>query len=157
MPRFTYPIDWRIVQPDPTGPMRIRMMAWLPVEIRTETGERWRDVSTIVDTGASYSFMPTALARSRGLPIPSATSRVELLTANGRQASVVRDADFAVRFPRMPELTFDLLWLLRDDLPIDAPALLGLHNTVDLLSVLFDGTPRPDGLMGCMEFATRIA
>ena len=67
---------------------------------------------------------------------------------------MVRDADFTIRFPRLPELTFDLLWLLRDDLPLDAPAMLGLHNAVDLLNILFDGTPRPDGLMGCMEFAT---
>lgn len=156
MPRFAYPINWRLVQPDPAGPARIRMMALLPIQIRTVAGS-WFDVDTVVDTGASYSFMSTAAAHSRGFPIPSATSRVELLTANGRQAAVVRDADYSVRFPRMPELTFDLLWLLRDDLPLDAPALLGLHNTIDLLNILFDGTPRPDGLMGCMEFAARSA
>lgn len=156
MPRFTFPIEWKLAQPDPSGPQRVRMTTWLPILVRAAT-EEWISVRALVDTGASFSFLSTAYARQKHLPIPLATSRVELLTASGLQPSVVRDADFAVRFPRMPELTFDLLWLLRDDLPIDAPALLGLHNTVDLLSVLFDGTPRPDGLMGCMEFATRIA
>jgi hypothetical protein len=132
------------------------MTAWLPISIRSTTGE-WIAVRVLVDTGASFSFMSTAYARQKKLPVPSATSHAALLTAAGPKASVVRDADFTIRFPRMPELSFDLLWLLRDDLPLDAPALLGLHNTVDLLNILFDGAPRPDGLMGCMEFAARSA
>ena len=90
-------------------------------------------------------------------PIPRTTSRITVLTANGLQSVLVRDADYLLQFPRLPECTFDLRWLLRDDLPLDAPVLLGLHNTVDLLSILFDGTMRPDAFMGCMEFATRAA
>jgi hypothetical protein len=156
MPRFTQPIDWRIVQPDPVGPVRIRMHAWLPVSIRTAAGN-WVEFLTTVDTGASFSFMPTAAARSHGLPVPRATSRITLLTANGAQPVTVRDADYLLRFPRLPERTFDLRWLLRDDLTVDGPVLLGLHNTVDLLSILFGGTMRPDGFMGCMEFVARDA
>ena len=68
MPRFTYPIDWRIAQPDPNGPVRIRMVAWLPIEVRTATENEWRDVQTIVDTGASFSFILRAVRNEPFLP-----------------------------------------------------------------------------------------
>ena len=69
--------------------------------------------------------------------------------------AVVRDGEVHVRFPRLEGRTFLLHCLFRDDLSGDVQQLLGLHNTVDLLTLVFDGTPRPDGLMGCMELITR--
>jgi hypothetical protein len=156
VPRFTHPLTWRLVQPDPAGPVRVRVTSYVPIQLRN-TRDRWVGLDALVDTGASYSMMPTEWARRRRLPVPATTSRVNLLTANGPHAVAVRDAVYAVRFPRLPERTFELLWLLRDDLPVSAPVLLGLHNTVDLVSILFDGEMRPDGFMGCIEFSARDA
>jgi hypothetical protein len=78
-----------------------------------------------------------------------------LQTADGTTAATARDGSIDTRFARLPEVTFDLLWLLRDDIPADVQPVLGLHNLIDLLTVTFDGTMRPGAFMGCMEFVTR--
>jgi hypothetical protein len=132
------------------------MVMWAEVvaELRG-AGGRWNPLPCLVDTGASFSVISTDRARALGLAVPPTASRINLQTADGTTAATVRDGSLDCRFARLREVTFDLLWLFRDDIPADVQPVLGLHNLIDLLTVTFDGTPRPGALMGCMEFATR--
>ena len=58
MPWFRKPLSWRIVQPDPLGPMRLRLRATVDIEIERSIGD-WIKVKdhAIIDTGASYSTL----------------------------------------------------------------------------------------------------
>ncbi|MCI0703202.1 MAG: retroviral-like aspartic protease family protein [Planctomycetia bacterium] len=156
MPRFTHPISWQLTNTDENrpGPTRITMRAEIPVEVEDQSGT-WRELVVVIDTGASFSMMRTSLATSLGLAIPVTTSTMPLRTATGLVRDVVRDGEIHLRFLPFPERTFLLKCIFRDTLPTDIPPVLGLHNTLDLLTILFDGTRRPDGFMGCMEFITR--
>ena len=150
MPRFTHPLSWRL-NPTPNGPLRIAVRAEIAVEILNASGD-WIELLCLVDTGASFPMMGTQLARSMDLAIPTTTNTLKLRTAEGVVDSLVRDGELTLRFPQMPERELALKWVFRDDQPAAVPAVLGLHNTIDLMSILFDGTKRPDGFMGCMEF-----
>jgi hypothetical protein len=156
MPRFTQPFWHRLQQTDPAGPLRLVLRSEVSVELRDTAGD-WVLFDCLVDTGASFSVISTDKARAHGLAVPATTSRVDFETADGTTAAVVRDGSLDLRFARLPEVTFDLLWLFRDDIPGDVQPVLGLHNVIDLLTVVFDGTPRPGAAMGYMEFITRPA
>ena len=154
MPRFVQPFAWWLSSSDPDGPLRLIMRSDVWIEVQG-AGGRWAAFECMVDTGACFPTMPTSVARRMGLAIPPTASPVEVETADGTTTALVRDGELKVRFLRLPERIFSLKWWFRDDLADDVQPLLGLHNTVDLLTLVFDGTPRPDGLMGCMEFITR--
>jgi len=154
MPRFTHPFWWRTHQSDPVGPLRLVMRADVRVELRDAGGD-WSLIECLVDTGASFSVISTERARSLGLTVPRTFSRIDLQTADGTTAATVRDGSIDTRFARLPEITFDLLWLFRDDIPATVEPVLGLHNLIDLLTVTFDGTMRPGAMMGVIEFVTR--
>ncbi|HYH67169.1 MAG TPA: retropepsin-like aspartic protease [Urbifossiella sp.] len=154
MPRFTHPFTYRLRPADPAGPLRMVMWADVLVELRGADGQ-WNPINCLVDTGASFSVISTDRARGLGLTVPRRTSRIDVQTADCTTAAVVRDGSLDTRFARLREVTFDLLWLFRDDIPPTVEPVLGLHNLIDLFTVTFDGTPRPDTLMGFMEFVTR--
>ena len=161
MPRFTHPITWHLTNSDEVspGPLRITMRADIPVEIEDRVGE-WLETTVVIDTGASYSLIGTRYARGTlNLFIPPPTSVMRLRTATGLVNVPITDGEIHLRFPQLPERTFRLKCMFRDQ-SADVPPVLGLHNLIDLITIRFDGTPLPnagpthpgDGLMGSMEF-----
>ena len=161
MPRFTHPITWHLTNTDEAspGPLRITMRATILVEIEDQDGN-WRDARMVVDTGASFSLLGTTYAREGlNLLVPPPTSAMRLRTATGLIDVPITDGEIHLRFPQLPERTFRLKCMFRDQ-PADVPPVLGLHNLIDLITIRFDGTPMPnagpthpgDGLMGSMEF-----
>lgn len=153
MPRFTHPIDWELTNTDENrpGPPRIRMRAEIGVEVEDMTG-RWRELNVVVDTGASYSMIGTGVARGLILTVPPPSGTITLRTATGLATSPIRDGEIHLRFTQLPGHTFRLKCVFRDNQPPGVPPVLGLHNTIDLLNILFDGSQRPDAFMGCMTF-----
>lgn len=161
MPRFAHPLRWQLTNTDENapGPSRITMRAIITVEVEDRAGD-WRRVEVIVDTGASYPMMGTHQATAvLNLAVPPPAGTIVLRTATGRIDVPVADGELHLRFPQLPGLMFRLKCLFRDQ-PLDVLPVLGLHNTVDLIKLVFDGTswpsagpPRPDdGFMGSMEF-----
>ena len=165
MPRFTHPISWRLTntEENAAGPVRITLRARLYIDLQDRDGNWTGGVEFVIDTGASFPVMRTALARSLHLPVPAETSTVALTTGDGRREAVVRDGELRIRFPELPDQHFPIKCVFRDDQPEGVPPVLGLHNTLDLFRLRFDGTPLPhggamshgDGFMGYMEFVTR--
>ena len=164
MPRFAHPLTWQLtnVDGDAPGPMRISMRARVMAEVEDRTGT-WRAIQFVIDTGASFPIMRTGLAEALRLEVPHEASPISFTTADGRRASVVRDGELHLRFPQLLGQTFRLKCLFRDNQPAGVPPVLGLHNTLDLLGIRFDGTTMPsagpahpeDGFMGYVEFTTR--
>jgi hypothetical protein len=155
MPRFVQPLWHGLQQPDPAGPLRLILRADVKVELRTAAGG-WVEAEMMVDTGAAFPTFPTRRAEALGLSVPAATSVVQFETANERRTrSVVRDGAITLRFLALPEVEFGLKCLFRDDVPAEVGPVLGLHNTVDLMTLVFDGTPRPGARMGYPEVITR--
>lgn len=151
MPRFTQPLQWQLTNTDEnqSGPPRITTKAKLTVELEDQSGV-WRELEVIIDTGASFPMMGTLLATNMKLVVPTATSTLPLRTATGLVQEIVRDGEIHLRFPQIRERTFRLKCVFRDTQPTGVPPVLGLHNTISLFSILFDGTQRPDAFMGSM-------
>lgn len=138
--------------------MRITMRALLTLEVEDQSGI-WRKLEVVVDTGASYPTLGLDVAESLNLDVPPPSGTMRLRTAAGLIDAPVHDGELHVRFPQLPGQTFRLKCLFRDQ-PPDVPPLLGLHNTIDLMTITFDGSSRPhagamrpdDGFMGSMLF-----
>jgi hypothetical protein len=127
------------------------MRAKINLELEDRSGV-WRELEVIIDSGASFPMMGTLLATSLNLAVPTTTSTLPLRTATGLIQEVVRDCELHIRFPQLREQSFRLKCIFRDAQPSGVPPVLGLHNTIELISILFDGTRRPDAFMGCMMF-----
>jgi hypothetical protein len=153
MPRFVQPLQWQLTNTDESrlGPVRITMRARITVELEDRSGA-WRGLEVIIDTGASFPMMGTLLARNLNLAVPVTTSALPLRTATGLVNEVVRDGEIHLRFTQLRERTFRLKCIFRDAQPSGVPPVLGLHNTIALFNILFDGSRRPDAFMGCMTF-----
>jgi hypothetical protein len=129
----------------------LTVRATVHVEIEDQTGG-WIGVEFVIDTGASFPHLGTSLASNLNLSVPSLTSHLSLRTATGLVNEIVRDGEIHLRFPQLPQHTFHLKCVFRDSQPSGVPPVLGLHNTIDTFSILFDGSMRPDALLGSMTF-----
>lgn len=160
MPRFRHPLRWRPTNTaeDAVGPVRLTMRASIKVEVEDRTGD-WRGVEVIIDTGASYPILGTCQAALLNLELPPPSGTIWLRTATGLVEVPIHDGELHLRFLQLPERTFRLKCIFRDQ-PAEVPPVLGLHNTLDLMTLTFDGTSLPsagplcpdDGFMGSMEF-----
>lgn len=154
MPWFRQPLDHRLRQPDPNGPIRVSIRARIELHIERVPGV-WLGVDNfLVDTGASFTILSTEWARAQGFSVPRAVSQMPLMTAGGDRTARVRDADLRVRFARLCEHPFDLAVVFSEAHPPTVPPLLGLHNLLNTWKYTFDGTPEPAALMGHMRFDT---
>ena len=153
MTQFSEPFAWRIGSTQ-NGPIRLYLRAEVVVEFLT-TWNEWIPTTCLVDTGASFPTIRTGLARTLGLTIPSELETIQVNSANGVVQDEARDGQLMIRFPQIPDRTFSLKWIFRDHQPAGVPPVLGLHNTIDLMKILFDGTPVPDAIMGRMVFDLR--
>ena len=156
MPWFRQPISWRIMQPDPLGPMRLRLRSCVDIEIERVAGD-WITVKdfALVDSGASYTTISADWARAIGLSIPVNSSRLPVVTAAGRFDHIVHDGDIRIRFVRMPEVEFTLGCVFSENYSPSSPLLIGLHNILDHWSFGFHGESDPDAPMGHMRFETQ--
>lgn len=154
MPWFRQPLEHRLRQPDPNGPIRVSIRARIALEIQLAPTVWYNVDRFLVDTGASFTILSTEWARNRGIRVPARTSTVPLMTAGGDRTARVRDADLRVRFARLCERPFDLAVLFSDDYSPAAPPLLGLHNLLNSWQFTVSGAFDPAAAMGHMRFDT---
>jgi hypothetical protein len=149
MPTIALPLRQSIL--DRPGSDRIRRLVSTACEgLRIETADgRWRRVNhCLIDTGAGYTQMSATLARSMGIHFPSETSELGQLNATGRRTIHVHDGELRVRFPQLPDHTFRLYCLFVEETPPSVPVLIGLHDTLDVFRLAFDGRPAADAPAG---------
>jgi hypothetical protein len=154
MASFVVPIWDRVFDPDPDGPIRRYFQARVPATVERRPGQFVQVPFVVVDTGASFTVMTATLARSYGLELPAATSRLTINTASGSRPSRVRDGELRLRFAALPGRVFRLYCLFSEDVPPSVPPLLGLNDTLDVFRLTFDGTPGPAGPFGSLRFET---
>jgi hypothetical protein len=154
MPWFRHPITYRIFQPDPSGPFRMRLQAIIQLELERAPG--WWIVvpGARLDTGASLSIFSAAWARQNRFTLPAATHQLPTTTAAGHHPARVYDLDLNARFRRMPEHPFSLAVVFSDAHPPNVPPLVGLHNLLNYWRYAFDGSDEPAAIMGHMRFET---
>jgi hypothetical protein len=154
MPWFRHPIAYRILHPDPDGPLRMRLRATVPLELERAPGGRVRVRDAVLDTGASLSVFSTAWARENGFSLPTVSSALATITAAGSRRGQVYDLDLNARFARMPEHPFSLAVVFSGTHPPNVPPLIGLHNLLNYWRFTFDGSDEPAAPMGHMRFET---
>jgi hypothetical protein len=155
MPWFRHPINYRVIHPDPSGPVRMKLRALIPLELERTPGD-WVEVpGAILDTGASLCTFSAAWARSHDFLLPARSSALASTTAAGARSGRVYDLDLNARFRRMPEVPFPLAVVFSDAHPPNVPPLIGLHNLLNHWKYTFDGGCEPPvALMGHMRFDT---
>src|SRR5262249_17488777 len=154
MPWFRHPITWRIRRPDPTGPWRMSLWAWVPIELERGPGD-WVFVRrAFLDTGASLCVFSAQWARRDRFTLPPVSHRLDTTTATGPLSARVYDVEVNARFRRMPEFPFSLAVVFSEAHPPDVPPLLGLHNLLNYWRFTFDGTEEPRADMGHMRVET---
>ncbi|HET6576216.1 MAG TPA: aspartyl protease family protein [Fimbriiglobus sp.] len=156
MPSFTVPISVRPADPDPSGPIRRLVSARVPVQVEVAPGRFVGPPPFVLDTGATYTTMSTTLARSRGIPFPTGTSRVAITTAAGIRGGLVRDGELRVRFLQLPDRVFRLYCVFAEDVPPSVPPVFGLNDFLDVFRVTLDGAPRLGAPFGSILFETLI-
>ncbi len=154
MPAFMIPIRCRVIDPDPSGPIRRQYQARVPAELERAPDDFIELPSFVFDSGATYTTMSATLACSLGIPFPTQTSRIGLQTATGSRVSRVHDGEIRLRFPPLPDRVFRLYCLFSEDVPPSVPPLLGLNDTLDVFRLTFDGTPGRAGPFGSLRFET---
>jgi hypothetical protein len=152
MPWFRQPIPYELLQPDPSGPVRMVLRAQVPLELERVPGV-WVPVRrAVIDTGASLCIFSAAWARANGLLLPPTSSSLTTTTAAGRLSGRVYDLDLNARFRRMPKFPFSLAVVFSEAHPPTVPPLIGLHNLLNYWRFTFDGSPEPTAPMGHMRF-----
>jgi 3',5'-cyclic AMP phosphodiesterase CpdA len=155
MPPFQIPITQVIRHRNPDARIRRLMSATaVGLEVQAATGRWLLAPRTLIDTGASYTSMSATLARSLELSVPAETSVIENLTARGVSRTRVHDGEIRVRFPQLPGHTFRLYCLFVEETPPSVPVLIGLHDTLEVFRLMFDGRPAPDAPAGRMVLGT---
>lgn len=154
MPWFRHPILSRIIQPDPTGPLRMDFRARIPIELERRPGDWMLVPDAILDTGASLCVFSATWARGSGFALPPVAHTLPITTAAGSVPTRVYDLDLNARFRRMPECPFSLAIVFSEAHPPNVPPLVGLHNLLNYWRFTFDGTPEPAAMVGHMKFET---
>src|SRR6266542_5909953 len=98
MPWFRQPIHSRIIQPDPNGPLRMRLQAIVPFELERVPGDWVLAPGAVLDTGASLCIFSAAWARANRFRLPPLSSSLPTTTAAGRLPGRVYDLDLNARF-----------------------------------------------------------
>jgi clan AA aspartic protease len=99
----------------------------VPIEVSNEHRDRWESVETLVDTGATYSTLPTAVLERLGIR-PYTRARFEL--ADGRE--VERDIGYGwVRVAGEAAVTIFVFGTPDDGSLLGAHALEGLRRAPD--------------------------
>src|SRR5688572_19217136 len=140
MPWFRHPIYYRILQPDPNGPFRMRLRAVVPLELERVPGIWIPVLDAVVDTGSSLSTFSTTWARQRQFLLRTATGTLPPTSAAGHRPDRVYDLYLDARFRRMPEHPFSLAVVFSDAHPPNVPPLVGLHNLPNYWRYTFDGS-----------------
>ncbi len=155
MPTFALPVTQHIVlNPAGGGPIRRFLSAQVRLEVET-TGGRWEPIrQCLIDTGASYTTMSATLARAYGIPFPPETSEVIQNAATGRRRVRVHDGEIRIRFSQLPGHTFRLYCLFVEETPPNVPVLIGLHDTLEVFRLAFDGRPAADAPAGRVVLET---
>ena len=154
MPWFRQPIQHRIIQPDPGGPLRMRLRAVTPFELERRPGEWVLAPEAILDTGASLCIFSAAWARAHRFQLPPASAGLPTTTAAGLLRSRAYDLDLNARFSWMPEHPFSLAVVFSEAHPPTVPPLIGLHNLLNYWRITFNGSDEPGAIMGHMRFET---
>ena len=154
MPSFTVPFEVPIADPDPAGPIRRFVRIRIPVRVEVTPGHFIKMPPFVLDTGATYTIMIATLARTRGIPVPTATSRLSAATAAGSRSGLVHDGEIRVRFWHLPGHAFRLYCVFNEDVPPSVPPLFGLSDFFDVFRVTVDGTPTPDSVFGTVRVET---
>lgn len=98
--------------------------------------------------------MSATLARSMGIPFPPEVSVVSQTAATGVNDVHVHDGEIRVRFPQLPGHTFRLYCLFVEETPPNVPVLIGLHDTLEVFRLAFDGRPTADAPAGRVVLET---
>lgn len=139
MPFLRLPLQRRIIDPDPSGPIRTIRRAAVNVEAWTAGGWFTPIRNCVIDTGASYSMISVAAARRLNLTIPAVTSQAPIASAAGRRLATIRDGELRIRFPQIPGRSFRLYCVFVEELPADTPLLFGRNDFIDTFRLTFDG------------------
>jgi hypothetical protein len=154
MPWFRHPIQQSIIQPDPSGPLRMNLRAIIPFELERQPRDWILVPNAILDTGSSLCIFSATWARANHFRLPLASATLPTTTAAGVIQPVVYDVDLNARFRRMPEYPFSLAVVFSERHPPNLPPLIGLHNLLNYWRFTFDGSPEPVAFMGHMRFET---
>jgi hypothetical protein len=152
MPWFRQPVHSRILQPDPDGPLRMRLRAIVPIELERTPGVWIPVFDAVVDTGSSLCTFSASWARQHQFALPAVSAALPTTTAAGRLPGRVYDLDVNARFRRMPEFPFSLAVVFSEAHPPTIPPLIGLHNLLNYWRFAFDGSPEPVAPMGHVRF-----
>jgi len=154
MPSLTIPLDARVADPDPNGPIRRFLRARLAASVGLPGG-RWTDeIAFALDTGAGYTTISATLARAYGIPFPDETSQLAATTAGGCRTGLVHDGELRVRFPELPGHTFRLYCVFAEYIPPGVPPVFGLNDFLDVFRVTFEGSWRRDSPFGRIVMET---
>jgi hypothetical protein len=151
---FRHPITRHIIQPDPTGPLRMSLRAVIPIELERRPGEWVLVPDAVLDTGASLCIFSAEWARRNHFTLPSVSHHLGIATATGLVSARVYDVDLNARFRRTPEFPFSLAVVFSEAHPPNVPPLLGLHNLLNYWRFTFDGMDEPGAETGHMWFET---
>lgn len=154
MPTLTIPIQLTVRLGEPPDPIRRFHHARTALWLGTSRGDFVECNRAIIDTGASYTAMSATLARSMGIEFPSDTSVVSQTAATGVGSVRVHDGELRVRFPQLPGHTFRLYCLFVEETPPTVPVLIGLHDTLEVFRIAFDGRPAADAPAGRVTLET---
>src|ERR1043166_8982516 len=98
MPWFRQPIPYDLIQPDPSGPIRMALHAYVPMEFEL-TPRIWTPIRrAVIDSGASLCIFSAQWARANGFRLPTTSSRLPVVTATGTVRTRVYDVDLNARF-----------------------------------------------------------
>lgn len=99
----------------------------VPIEIGDPSGDRYKPVDALVDTGASYTTLPASLLRDLAVPVHD---RVTFILADGRR--IQRDVGRTwVRIDGKSEITLVVFGDESSDSLLGAYTLQGLLLSVD--------------------------
>lgn len=154
MPTLTLPIQLAVHLGLPPDPIRRFHHARTALWLQNGRGDFAECKRAIIDTGASYTSMSATLARSMGITFPPEVSVVSQTAATGRSSIHVHDGEIRVRFPQLPGHTFRLYCLFVEETPPTVPVLIGLHDTLEVFRLAFDGRPAADAPAGRMVLET---
>ncbi len=154
MPTITLPIRLVTDLGAPPEPIRRIHHARTALWLQNDRGDFAECKRAVIDTGSSYTQISATLARSLNIPFPAENSVLNQTTAAGGRAVRVHDGELRVRFPPLPDHTFRLYCLFVEELPPSVPVLIGLHDTLELFRLTFDGRPAPAAPVGQITLET---
>jgi hypothetical protein len=154
MPPFRVPISCHVFDPNPAGPIRRRLRAMVPAEVRIAGGVHIHVPDFIVDTGSSYTMMSVYRARQIGIELPETWVRLPITTASETVTPRVYDGELQIRFRQLQGRTFRLYCVFVEEMNPNALPILGLNDFFDAFRVTFDACYSPEAPAGHMLFET---